>query len=298
MIPCPMGGGRSKDVARTTLTRAKHSAVRFAHRTAHPKPLGRGGKPGLAITGGGGTIGRMLCEGLVADFEIRSIDGVPQPGVDLVADARRVGQIEGAIVGAGAIVDLASDPSVHAAWRTVRDNNLAATVAVLEAARRARVPRVVFASSNHVTGMYERDEPYASVLAGRYDGLDPETLPRLRSGSPIRPDGFYAIGKAAGEAAGRYYADQYGLSVICLRIGSVGPGDRPADMRQYATFISQRDLVQLVRRCIEAPSDLRFAVFYGVSLNTWRIWDIEDARSAIGYEPLDDAESFRCPPSE
>jgi nucleoside-diphosphate-sugar epimerase len=268
-----MGGGRSKDVA--------------------PEPLGRGTKPGLAITGGGGTIGRMLYEGLAADYEIRSIDGVPGPGVEVVADARRVAQIEPAVAGARAIVDLASDPSVRAAWRTVRDNNLAATVAVLEAARRAGVPRVVFASSNHVTGAYERDEPYASVLAGRYEGLDPEALPRLRSDSPIRPDSFYAIGKAAGEAAGRYYADEHGLSVICLRIGSVGRDDRPADVRQYATFISRRDLVQLVRRSIEAPPDVRFAVFYGVSRNTWRIWDIDDAAAVLGYEPLDDAESFR-----
>ena len=44
---------------------------------------------------------------------------------------------------------------------------------------------------------------------------------------------------------------------------------------------------------IDAPLDLRFAVFYGVSRNTWRIWDIDDAASAIGYEPVDDAEHFR-----
>jgi hypothetical protein len=48
-----------------------------------------------------------------------------------------------------------------------------------------------------------------------------------------------------------------------------------------------------VRRCIDAPPDLGFAVFYGVSLNTWRIWDIRDAAAAIGYEPVDDAEHFR-----
>ena len=57
--------------------------------------------------------------------------------------------------------------------------------------------------------------------------------------------------------------------------------------------MTHRDLVQLVRRCLEAPLDLRFAVFYGVSRNTWRIWDIEDAGSALGYAPVDDAESFR-----
>jgi nucleoside-diphosphate-sugar epimerase len=281
------------DVAWTTLVRAKHFAVRLTHRFARPEPLGRAGKPGLVITGAGGTIGRMLNDGLAADYEIRSIDEVPRPGVDIVADVRRVELLEPAYVGAAAVVDLAAAAAVSTPWASVRENNIAATVGVLETARRAGVGRVVFASSNHVTGLYERDEPYASVLAGRYDGLDPETLPRVRTDWPVRPDSFYGIGKIAGEAAGRYYSEEYGLSVICLRIGSVRVQDRPTDTREYSTFISQRDLVQLVRRCIEAPPDLRFAVFYGVSRNRWRIWDIEDASAALGYEPLDDAESFR-----
>ena len=45
--------------------------------------------------------------------------------------------------------------------------------------------------------------------------------PLITSAFPIRPDGPYGIGKAAGEAAGRWYADEHGLSVICLRIGTV-----------------------------------------------------------------------------
>jgi hypothetical protein len=30
-----------------------------------------------------------------------------------------------------------------------------------------------------------------------------------------------------------------------------------------------------------------------VSANTWRIWDIDEARDAIGYTPADDAEEWR-----
>ena len=44
---------------------------------------------------------------------------------------------------------------------------------------------------------------------------------------------------------------------------------------------------------MDAPASLTFGVFYGVSGNTWRLWDIEDARAAIGYEPLDDAKRWR-----
>ena len=163
----------------------------------------------------------------------------------------------------------------------------------LEAARLAGVRRVVFASSNHVTGMVERDEPYASILAGAYDGLDPSSLLRVGVDDPVRPDGPYGIGKALGEAAARYYAEEYGLSVICLRIGTVNQANRPTNARHFSTLLTHRDLVELVRCCLEAPESLRFAVFYGVSGNTWRIWDIENARETIGFEPRDNAESWR-----
>ena len=110
---------------------------------------------------------------------------------------------------------------------------------------------------------------------------------------PIRPDGPYGIGKAFGEAAGRYYSDVHGLSVICLRIGTLNRESRPTSVRHFATLLTHRDLVQLVRRCIDAPDDLRFAIFYGVSDNKWRFWDISNARDLIGYAPQDDAERWR-----
>jgi nucleoside-diphosphate-sugar epimerase len=141
--------------------------------------------------------------------------------------------------------------------------------------------------------MYEREEPYASVVAGTYDGLDPETFPRLGIDAPIRPDNPYGVGKAFGETIARYYADADGLSVICLRIGSVTLDDRPRRPRHFATLLTHRDLIDLVRSSLRAPDSLRFGIFYGVSANTWRLWDIENARAELGYAPKDNAESFR-----
>jgi uronate dehydrogenase len=292
MIAWRMARGQMTRFVHTSFSRALHIGIKLSNGFRRLEPLD-GARPGVILTGAGGLIGRVLRPGLGDAYVLRTIDRVPGPGVDLVADVRRVERMEKAFAGAGAVVDLAANPSVDTSWTVVKDNNLAAAVGTLEAARRAGVARVVLASSNHVTGMYERDEPYASILAGRYMGLDPEVVPRLRADSPMRPDGFYAVGKSAVEAAGRYYAEEHGLSVICLRIGTVNRGDRPRNPREYATLLTHRDLVQLVRRCLEAPRDLRFGVFYGVSRNTWRIWDIRDAASVLGYEPLDDAESFR-----
>ena len=279
-------------VIRTSFVRAQHLGVRLSHRFKELEPFD-GSRPGVVVTGAGGLIGRVLREGLADDYSLRTIDQLPRDGIDLVADVRNVDQLEKGFAGADAVVELAASSSAAATWAVVKENNLAATIATLEAAHRAGVGRVVIASSNHVMGMYERDEPYASVLAGRYDGFDPGALPRVRTDWPIRPDGPYAVGKATAEAAGRYYAEEYGMSVICLRIGTVNREDRPRNPREYATLLTYRDLVQLVRRCLEAPPGFRFGVFYGISRNTWRIWDIEDAASVLGYEPVDDAESFR-----
>jgi nucleoside-diphosphate-sugar epimerase len=191
------------------------------------------------------------------------------------------------------VIDLAADPRGGAPWEVVYRNNMRATYNAYEAARRAGVRRVVFASSNHVTGEYERDEPYASVVAGRYKGLDPRGLPMITSRHAVRPDSYYGVGKAFGEALGRFYAEEHGLSVICLRIGSVSAADRPSEPRDFATLLTHADLVRLVQSAIEAPGEVGFAVVYGVSDNTWRFWDLDEARSLLGYAPRDNAESWR-----
>ena len=137
------------------------------------------------------------------------------------------------------------------------------------AARRNGVERVVFASSNHATGFYRVGQP-----------VDP--------GLPPRPDSRYGVSKVFGEALGRLYADKHGLAVACLRIGSFR--ERPQNARELRTWISHRDTVQLVRRCIDAPP-FHFIVVYGVSANTRNEWKDESA-PLIGYRPEDNAEAF------
>ena len=195
--------------------------------------------------------------------------------------------------GADAVVDLAGIADDRAPWRDVWKNNLPATTNALEAARRAGVRRYVFASSNRVTGMYERDPPYSGIVAGDYDDLVPSSIPLIDARTPLRPDGAYALGKVLGEAAARWYADEFGLSAICLRIGTVNAEDRPLKPRDFATLLTHADLLRLVGCALDARDDLGFRVYYGVSRNTWRFWDIADAAEEIGYDPQDDAERFR-----
>ena len=146
-----------------------------------------------------------------------------------------------------------------------------------EAARRAGVKRFVFASSNHATGWYE--------LVG--ERCDAESTPR--------PDGMYGVAKVWGEAVGRYYSDRFGLEVVCLRIGSYKYRQKPPQWdtgaRILSTWLSDRDLVNLVRRSVEAP-DIRWGIYYGISANARAYWDITNAVTELGYRPRDNAEDY------
>ena len=248
----------------------------------------------VLITGASGLIGGILREALADDYDLSGVDIRPVHSFDsLVADMTDLEAIQPAFDGVDTVIDLAAIPQANTPWKDVHANNIPSTYNALEASRRAGVRRVIFASSNHATGMYEGDHPYSAIVAGRYDGLDPSGIPYITTGMPVRPDGPYGIAKAFGEAAGRHYSDRYGLSVLCLRIGTLNREGRPLDIRHFATLLTHGDLAHLVDRCIDASDGLRFGIFYGVSSNTWRFWDIADSRERIGYRPKDDAETWR-----
>ncbi len=248
----------------------------------------------ILITGAAGLIGGILMEGLSKRYEVEGVDIRPLAGalrgsVDMTCRDTALT----AFTGAETVVDLAALSSPETPWAKVLDTNVPATLNAFEAASQAGARRVVFASSNHVTGMYEKDRPYREILSGEYDGLNPRQVPLITTADPVRPDGPYALGKVLGEAAGRYYSDSRGLSVICLRIGTVKRSDRPGCPREFATFLSQADLLQLVEKCIAAPGSVSYGIFYGVSDNTWKIWDVTDSGRMVDYRPGDNAEAWR-----
>jgi uronate dehydrogenase len=231
----------------------------------------------VLLTGAAGRIGTVLRGGLPErGWAVRSLDVVPVPGPRpgeewVVADVTDLAAVEEAVQGAGTVVHLAG-VSGESTWAAVSHANIEGSYCVLEAARRAGVPRVVLASSNHATGFTPRP---ASGLLREHDG-------------PPRPDTYYGVSKVAMEALGSMYADRYGLDVVCLRIGSASP--EPTTTRQLSTWLSPGDQVGLVDAALRAPSP-GFAVVWGVSGNTRNWWDLTAART-LGYEPSDDAEPY------
>ena len=248
----------------------------------------------VAVTGAAGVIGTVLAADLERDHEVVRVDRVWRTGaLHRRQDTRNARLAARLFDGVDVVIDLAGDPSTGSGWPVVTRQNVPAALGALDGARLAGAARVIYASSSHVTGLYERDEPYASICAGRYDGLDPAEIVPITSTSPLRPDSPYAVGKVAAEAAARLSFEQHGLSALCLRIGTVYAADRPASQRGFATMLSHADLCRLVRACIAAPPEVGFGILYGVSANRWRFWDIAEARRLVGFEPIDDAERWR-----
>ncbi|HEX3815598.1 MAG TPA: NAD(P)-dependent oxidoreductase [Mycobacteriales bacterium] len=223
------------------------------------------------ITGAGGDVAARLIPGLSDGFELRLIDIRPGERIDHCIDICDTTALVGALDGVDAIVHLAGERQVSASWEELRGPNVDGLVSVFEAARQAGVPKVVFASTNHVMGMYDRDHEWP---------VDPA--------QPVRPDSLYGATKAFGEAAGRYYSDAFGMSVLCLRIGWVL--DRPHNEQARMMWLSPGDLTQLVTRCLR--SDIAFGIYYAVSANTNRRWSIENAHRDLGYEPADNSEDY------
>lgn len=233
-------------------------------------------RPLVLITGAAGIIGTALRPSLRRAYRLRLLDRQPLANRAPCEEFRKANikdfvTLQPAMDGVDAVIHLAAEARADAPWEAVRGPNIEGTYNVFEAARGAGVRKVVFASSNHVSGGYDEEQAWP---------LSPD--------QPVRPDGPYGVSKAFGEALGRYYSDAFGISVICLRIGWYL--EQPFDERSLRMWISGRDLAQLVRRSLASP--VRYGLYYGVSNNTRRTWEIENARRELAYQPVDDSERF------
>ncbi|MEQ1807391.1 MAG: NAD(P)-dependent oxidoreductase [Burkholderiaceae bacterium] len=230
----------------------------------------------VLITGAAGQIGRCLRSAFKGVYEeLRLADIAPQAPAQagetiLRTDIRDMAQLEVAMKDIDCVVHLAGIP-VEGPWETVRDLNIDGCYNAYEAAYRQGVKRFIFASSNHAIGFHRRETI-----------IDSSVVPR--------PDTRYGASKVFGEALGRLYADKHGLSVGCLRIGTFREPDEPSESRQLLTWISHRDMAQLVQRCIDHP-DYHYLVAYGVSNNKRSRWSNADV-DFLGYRPQDDSETF------
>ena len=228
----------------------------------------------ILVTGAAGYLGGVLRRGLRPDYHLRLSDRLPLSSPPSGGEEFFLARLEDfdslaeTMQGIDSVIHLGGASS-EAPWDTILNANIAGTYNVFECARLAGVKRVIFASTHHVVGFYRRNR-----IIGTAD--------------PVRPDTRYGVSKVFGEALGRLYADKYGLSVICQRIGVARP--RPPHRRALSNWLSERDYVQLTRRCLEA-TDVHFRILFAVSASSAGFYD-PAAASDIGFTPQDDADDF------
>jgi len=247
-------------------------------------------KKRVLVTGMAGQIGGIIRRQLGDRYALSGLDRVQVDDVpSTVADISNYDGIRPAFEGVDVVVHLGADPSPRGPWESILDNNIIGTRNVFEAARDAGVKRVVFASSNHVVGYYPlKQDPYKAAYDGRLSEIR-RPFPALTT-ELIRPDSYYGVSKAFGEALGSYFHDAHGLSVICLRIGWVMTPDDPTfSPPSLSLWLSHRDAAQLIQKSIDAPSSVGFTVVNGESDNALSIWDIETTGNVLGYQPQDGA---------
>lgn len=227
----------------------------------------------VLVTGAAGKIGSCLAAGL------SKMDKYEMIATDLSGDvAKGIQRLD--VTNFDQLMELTKgvDTILHIGWAKDEDDflgkvlpiNVTGAYYLYEAARRNGVRRVIFSSSNHATGFYKVGE-------------------KVDVNDPYRPDSFYGLSKCYIELLGRLYSDKHGISSINIRIGNFPGDNKPHSERSAHIWISERDMVQLVDRCIEAPEIHKFLSLYGTSANTDNYYDIRYLKQLIGYEPQDDA---------
>ena len=230
----------------------------------------------LLLTGAAGGLGRELRPRLKAHCAVLRLSDIAELGAAAAGEELMPAALEQAdavlalLAGVDAVVHLGG-VSVEGPFEPILQANIVGAYNLYEAARKQRVRRIVFASSNHVTGFYRQDQIIDATM-------------------PMRPDGYYGLSKAFGENLAQFYFDRYGIETVSLRIGS--SFSEPKDRRMLATWMSYDDLERLVVASLTAPV-VGHSVIYGMSDNAAVWWDNTPARH-IGYRPQDSSEPFRA----
>ena len=230
----------------------------------------------LLITGAAGALGRVLREGLAPLARtLRLLDradlGDAAAHEELApAELADFPAVMRAVEGCEAVVHFGA-AQVERPWAEILGSSIQGGYNVYEAARRCGVRRIVYASSIHAVGFVPR-EAGATVHVEH------------------RPDSLYGLSKCFVEDLAKLYWDKFGVESALLRINSCFP--EPTDRRHLATWLSYRDLVQLVERSLCAER-IGVTTVYGISDNRERFFSNEGA-AHLGFRPQDSAETHRA----
>jgi nucleoside-diphosphate-sugar epimerase len=219
----------------------------------------------VLVTGAAGRIGSGFLRHAADRYVLRATDTRPVDAEDFVpADLTDPAALARACEDVDTVVHLGAEPRLEADWESLLPNNIVGCRNMFEAAAAAGVRRVVYASSVHAVSGYP---------AGKQVSAD----------DPVNPGNLYGVSKAFGEALGRYYAEQRGMSVIALRIGAFYVGDDVPGPNPHNDFLhtAAADLYRIMLRAIEVRG-VRFAAVNAISDQVGGRLDITATHDLLG----------------
>jgi nucleoside-diphosphate-sugar epimerase len=246
----------------------------------------------ILVTGSAGQIGRPVVNALLnAGLPVVGFDMKPTPG--LPADQSIVGsltdgeRLRKAAMNARCIIHLAATPDDARYPRgeapddgdnfltELVPNNIVGTYNVMESARKARVPRVILASTGQVI--------FGHLAAGQIP-VDGNVL--------SKPRYLYACTKVFAEGIGQAYAREHGIEVLAVRLGwCVRPGQED-EFRQSEwgpdVYLSSGDAGRFFLSAVTVEKLPSYAVVYACSKPARRaLYDMTEATRLTGYVPRD-----------
>ena len=252
-----------------------------------------------------------------------------------VADIADYDAIRPAFDGQDAVIHLAAQSDAGADLEGVIEPNIVGTYNVLKAIRDANIETLIFASSQRVMGLYEEDHApglYEETYPSRFSRfrLDHEScakpdgyygaskvfgehICRVHARRDSAPHRVYSLRISSVRTAA--YDHPYGDAERGVERGKghtvaedevwdqsqTGSWERDSDQyeemvkRMKASWTSQRDFAHLLECCL-ADDTVTYDVFYAVSGNAARWFDIEHAQAVLKYEPRDDGSEWDSPP--
>jgi len=233
----------------------------------------------VLILGATGRLGPSLLEELQQyenDYEIilgihkTKIKGYLNRAVNL----QSIRKLKNSFQGIHTVINLAAESDAKAEFDEILKPNIIGAYNVFEAARLAKVKRVIYASSVHAIRGYKLGT-------------------KVKETQAPKPLNFYGASKVFGEALCNVFSEKYNLSCIAIRIGAYVSNDLKKKVcltrNNLDYVISQRDMGQLIHKCIMAKSSIRYGVLAGSSNNKRLYMDLTSARKLVGYRPQDDA---------
>lgn len=230
----------------------------------------------VLATGSSGRIGRAVVKELqTRGHSVRGFDLVATPGLGdmVVGSLTDRSTVDRAMANVEAVVHLAATPDDADFLSEIVPNNIIGVHHIFESAKDAGVKRLVVASTGQVVWWQRETGP----------------LP-VRTDTQVTPRYWYACGKVFLEAAGRSFAEKFGLEVVAVRLGwcprtKEQVEEIASDPNFQAVYLSPNDAGRFFACAVEATLPTKYMVTYATSQAKTLIYDMETADKILGYTP-------------